>query len=68
MQGYSSTDHGFIRFDRVRIPKEHMLSKFAQVTDDGGYIQPPHSKLSYGGVGLLYIYIARLCILIIKIF
>ena len=50
MQGTAATDNGFARFDRVRVPKENMLSKFAQVTDDGRYIQPPHSKLSYGGV------------------
>lgn len=29
-----------------------MLSKFADVTPDGRYIQPPHAKLSYGGVRL----------------
>ncbi|KAG6872455.1 hypothetical protein C0995_009615, partial [Termitomyces sp. Mi166 len=51
--GFGSVDNGFARFDRVRIPKEHMLSKFAQVTDDGKYVQPPHAKLSYGG--MLYI-------------
>ncbi|EFI26847.1 acyl-CoA oxidase [Coprinopsis cinerea okayama7 len=51
--GFAPTDNGFARFDHVRIPKEHMLSKFAQVTDDGKYIQPPHAKLSYGG--MLYI-------------
>jgi hypothetical protein len=50
MQGASATDNGFARFNHVRIPKENMLSKFAQVTNDGRYIQPPHSKLSYGGV------------------
>lgn len=50
MGGFSSVDHGFARFNQVRIPKENMLSKFAQVTDDGSYIQPPYSKLSYGGV------------------
>jgi acyl-CoA oxidase len=51
--GYAATDNGFARFDRVRIPKEHMLSKFAQVTDDGKYVKPPHAKISYGG--MLYI-------------
>ncbi|PPQ69969.1 hypothetical protein CVT24_003673 [Panaeolus cyanescens] len=51
--GFSPTDNGFARFDHVRIPKENMLSGFAQVTDDGKYIQPPHAKLSYGG--MLYI-------------
>ncbi|KAJ2913498.1 hypothetical protein MD484_g6924, partial [Candolleomyces efflorescens] len=51
--GFAPTDNGFARFDHVRIPKEQMLSKFAQVTDDGQYKQPPHAKLSYGG--MLYI-------------
>ncbi|KAJ3840767.1 peroxisomal oxidase [Lentinula raphanica] len=51
--GFAATDNGFARFEHVRIPKEQMLSKFAQVTDAGEYIQPPHAKLSYGG--MLYI-------------
>ncbi|KAF8056074.1 acyl-CoA dehydrogenase/oxidase [Lyophyllum atratum] len=53
LAGYSTTDNGFARFDHVRRPKENMLSKFAQVTDDGRYVQPPHAELSYGG--MLYI-------------
>uniref|UniRef100_A0A8H7XY14 Acyl-coenzyme A oxidase n=1 Tax=Psilocybe cubensis TaxID=181762 RepID=A0A8H7XY14_PSICU len=53
LAGFSPTDNGFARFNRVRIPKENMLSGFAQVTNDGKYIQPPHAKLSYGG--MLYI-------------
>ncbi|CAA7261995.1 unnamed protein product [Cyclocybe aegerita] len=51
--GFAATDNGFARFDHVRIPKENMLSGFASVTDDGLYQQPPHAKLSYGG--MLYI-------------
>ncbi|GAW04591.1 acyl- oxidase [Lentinula edodes] len=51
--GFAATDNGFARFFHIRIPKEHMLSKFAQVTDDGKYVQPPHTKISYGG--MLYI-------------
>ncbi|KAG6917134.1 hypothetical protein DXG01_003724 [Tephrocybe rancida] len=53
LAGYSPTDNGFARFDHIRIPKENMLSKFAQVTDEGEYVHPPHAKLSYGG--MLYI-------------
>ncbi|KAI1785435.1 peroxisomal oxidase [Ganoderma leucocontextum] len=53
MGGYAAVDNGFARFDRVRIPKEQMLSAFAGVTDEGEYVQPPHAKLSYGG--MLYI-------------
>ncbi|KAG6877480.1 hypothetical protein C0993_006948 [Termitomyces sp. T159_Od127] len=51
--GFTAVDNGFARFDHVRIPKENMLSKFSQVTDDGKYVQPPHAKISYGG--MLYI-------------
>ncbi|KAE9389428.1 acyl-CoA oxidase [Gymnopus androsaceus JB14] len=51
--GNAPNDNGFARFNHVRIPKENMLSKFAQVTDDGNYVQPPHAKISYGG--MLYI-------------
>ncbi|TBU22641.1 peroxisomal oxidase [Dichomitus squalens] len=53
MGGYAAVDNGFARFDRVRIPKEQMLSAFAGVTDEGEYVKPPHAKLSYGG--MLYI-------------
>ncbi|KAH7928004.1 acyl-CoA oxidase [Leucogyrophana mollusca] len=48
--GMAATDNGFATFNRVRIPRENMLSKFAQVSEDGKYVQPPHSKLSYGGM------------------
>ncbi|THV04494.1 peroxisomal oxidase [Dendrothele bispora CBS 962.96] len=51
--GFAATDNGFARFDHVRISKENMLSKFAQVSDKGEYIKPPHAKISYGG--MLYI-------------
>ncbi|KAF5338285.1 hypothetical protein D9757_014912 [Collybiopsis confluens] len=54
--GTPANDNGFARFNHVRIPKEHMLSKFAQVTDDGKYVKPPHAKISYGGVGV-YVFI-----------
>ncbi|KAG9217778.1 hypothetical protein CCMSSC00406_0003533 [Pleurotus cornucopiae] len=53
LHGYQAPDNGFARFDHVRVPKENMLSKFAQVTDEGKYVKPLHAKLSYGG--MLYI-------------
>jgi len=31
-----------------------MLSNFAQVSAEGQYKQPPHAKLSYGGVRRFY--------------
>ncbi|KAI0651075.1 acyl-CoA oxidase [Trametes meyenii] len=50
MAGYAAVDNGYARFDRVRIPRGYMLSTFASVTPDGQYVQPPHAKLSYGGM------------------
>ncbi|EJD36707.1 acyl-CoA oxidase [Auricularia subglabra TFB-10046 SS5] len=50
---HQAVDHGFLRFDSVRIPRFNMLSKFAKVTREGQYVQPPHAKLVYGG--MLYI-------------
>jgi hypothetical protein len=51
--GIAGQDNGFARFDHVRVPRANMFSKFAEVTEEGSYIQPPHAKLSYGGVKLL---------------
>ncbi|KAG2052587.1 peroxisomal oxidase [Suillus hirtellus] len=48
--GMAAQDQGFARFDHVRIPRTNMFSKFAEVTIEGRYIQPPHAKLSYGGM------------------
>jgi acyl-CoA oxidase len=48
--GGLAADNGFARFDHVRIHKRQMLSKFAQITDDGKYVKPKHDKLSYGGM------------------
>lgn len=48
--GTAAQDQGFARFDHVRIPRTNMFSKFAEVTMEGNYIQPPHAKLSYGGM------------------
>ena len=46
--GYNTNDNGFLRFNKYEIPLENMLMKYSQVTEDGKYIRPPHSKLSYG--------------------
>ncbi|ORZ25089.1 acyl-CoA dehydrogenase/oxidase, partial [Absidia repens] len=48
--GFQTVDNGFALFDHVRIPRENMLMRFAQVTRDGQYIRPVHDKLSYGSM------------------
>ena len=55
MGGYAAVDNGWARFERVRIPKEQMLSAFAGVTDEGEYVRPPHARLSDGGVSALFL-------------
>ncbi|KAK4728480.1 hypothetical protein R3W88_021468 [Solanum pinnatisectum] len=36
---YNTMDNGFLRFDHVRIPRDQMLMRVAQVTKDGKYVQ-----------------------------
>ncbi|XP_015514443.1 probable peroxisomal acyl-coenzyme A oxidase 1 isoform X1 [Neodiprion lecontei] len=46
--GMNATNNGFLGFDHVRIPREHMLMKNSQVLEDGTYIKAPSDKLTYG--------------------
>uniref|UniRef100_A0AAN0JCZ4 Acyl-coenzyme A oxidase n=1 Tax=Amphimedon queenslandica TaxID=400682 RepID=A0AAN0JCZ4_AMPQE len=47
--GYFGTDNGFLHMTNVRIPRDHMLMKYAQVSRDGTYSKPPAEadKISY---------------------
>ncbi|XP_077862206.1 LOW QUALITY PROTEIN: peroxisomal acyl-coenzyme A oxidase 1-like [Saccoglossus kowalevskii] len=46
--GFNSNDNGFLRLEHVRIPRDNMLMKHAQVLADGTYVKPPTNKLVYG--------------------
>ncbi|XP_012257945.2 probable peroxisomal acyl-coenzyme A oxidase 1 [Athalia rosae] len=46
--GMNATNNGFLGFDHVRIPREHMLMKNSQVLEDGTYVKAPSDKLTYG--------------------
>lgn len=48
--GFASLDNGYIKFDGVRIPRENMLMRFAQLARGGGYTKAQHDKLSYGSM------------------
>lgn len=39
-EGLNGIDNGQIWFDRVRIPRENLLDRFGQVSDDGVYSSP----------------------------
>lgn len=45
--GLNSVNNGYLGFNKVRIPRDHMLMKNAQVSEDGTYVKPKNSKLSY---------------------
>ncbi|XP_028912909.1 peroxisomal acyl-coenzyme A oxidase 1 isoform X1 [Ornithorhynchus anatinus] len=46
--GYHEMDNGYLKMDRVRIPRENMLMRYAQVKPDGTYVKPVSNKLTYG--------------------
>ncbi|KAM3922478.1 peroxisomal acyl-coenzyme A oxidase 1-like isoform 2-T2 [Leptodactylus fuscus] len=48
--GFEEVDNGFLKFDKVRIPRENMLMKHAQVHPDGTYVKPLSNKLTYGSM------------------
>ncbi|MDE2806339.1 MAG: acyl-CoA dehydrogenase family protein [Gemmatimonadota bacterium] len=39
-EGLNGVDNGRIRFDSVRVPRDALLDRFAQVSADGGYHSP----------------------------
>ena len=46
--GMNGTNNGFLGFESVRIPREHMLMKNSQVLEDGTYVKALNDKLTYG--------------------
>lgn len=46
--GLKAADNGFLQLNDVRIPRNQMLMKNAQVEADGTYIEPKSDKLTYG--------------------
>ncbi|WJY68443.1 acyl-CoA dehydrogenase family protein [Corynebacterium auris] len=42
--GLLGVDNGMITFDNVRVPRENLLNRFADVTEDGTYTSPIKSK------------------------
>lgn len=44
---FDHVDNGFLKLDHVRVPRENMLSRFAQVLPDGTYIKLGTEKSNY---------------------
>ena len=53
--GLNGLDNGRIWFDRVRIPRENLLARFAQVSEDGTYVSqiPSSSRRFFAMLGTL---------------
>lgn len=45
--GRQGLDNGWIQFTNVRVPRENMLMRWAQVTADGQFIPPKNLAISY---------------------
>ena len=48
--GFEMVDNGFLRLKNVRVPRENMLMKYAQVDRNGRFSKPVHDKLGYGAM------------------
>ena len=48
--GFGSIDNGFVRFNKVRVPRGNMLQRYSQVSREGEFIHPKQEKLSYGSM------------------
>ena len=50
--GRHGNDNGFIAFHNVRLPHDALLSRWAQISEDGAYSPPPNPALAYGSTVL----------------
>lgn len=46
--GFSSMDNGYLKFDKVRIPRTNMLTRFANITEEGEFEILGDPRLLYG--------------------
>ena len=46
--GANGIDNGWMRLNRVRIPRRNMLMRFATLSPSGEYKKQGHSKSAYG--------------------
>lgn len=57
--GFNSVNNGFLGFDNVRIPLKNMLMKNSKVLENGDYVKPKSSVLTYGIMTLVRVTILR---------
>ncbi len=58
-RGSDGTDNGWLQFDHVRVPRNHMLMKWCQVDKDGNFTRGEIPQLAYGTLVPTRVMIAR---------
>lgn len=53
--GFNGVDNGFLQLDHVRIPRDAMLMRYAQVTEDGQYVPPPPDNQKAAYATMVYV-------------
>lgn len=57
--GMNGVNNGFLGFKNVRIPRANMLMKNAKLLEDGTFVKPPSSVLTYGTMMFVRVVIVR---------
>ncbi|XP_055374432.1 probable peroxisomal acyl-coenzyme A oxidase 1 [Condylostylus longicornis] len=57
--GMNGVNNGYLGFENVRIPRTNMLMKNAQVLEDGTFVEPSTSVLTYGTMMFVRVVIVR---------
>lgn len=62
--GYDSTDNGYVRFNKARIPLFNMLSKYSVVSENGEYKKVGNEKLMYSGMLVLRVILVHAAVML----
>lgn len=60
----NTNDNGYLGFNKVRIPLDQLLMKHSQVLEDGTYVKPSFSKLSYATMVFVRVVVCQVIIVI----
>ncbi|XP_006892255.1 PREDICTED: peroxisomal acyl-coenzyme A oxidase 2 [Elephantulus edwardii] len=56
---FEHVDNGFLQLDHVRVPRENMLSRFAQVLPDGTYVKQGAARTNYFSMVVVRVHLLR---------
>lgn len=54
-RSFNGVDNGFLSFDHLRVGRDAMLMRFAQVTEDGRYVPPPPDNQKAAYATMVYV-------------